>query len=170
SRGNRISVLSDNGIEPLVVFWGGLRAGVIVNPINAEIREKHVSQILHDVKPKLVFWSTELPADPRGLWTGGAPWIPFGGWDAPRPSDEDLFAKLKEASDAPVSVRPARADWSLINYTSGTTDTPKGAIWTHETYYAMTESPTDRLEITAADTILDYRHFSWSSPQILSIG
>jgi len=28
----------------------------------------------------------------------------------------------------------------------------------------------DRLEITDADTILDYRHFSWSSPQILSIG
>src|SRR5262245_18262082 len=58
ARGDRISVLSDNGIEPLIVFWGALRAGVIVNPINVEIREKHVSQILHDVAPKLVFWST----------------------------------------------------------------------------------------------------------------
>ncbi|PYM14083.1 MAG: hypothetical protein DMD81_19070 [Candidatus Rokuibacteriota bacterium] len=170
STGDRISVLADNGIEPLVVFWGALRAGVIVNPINVEIREKHVSQILHDVAPKLVFWSMELPTDPRGLWTGGAPWIPFGGWDATGPPDDDLFAKLRTASDAPVTVRPARADWSLIDYTSGTTDTPKGAIWTHEAYFAMTESPVDRLEITAADTILDYRHFSWSSPQILSIG
>jgi acyl-coenzyme A synthetase/AMP-(fatty) acid ligase len=34
----------------------------------------------------------------------------------------------------------------------------------------MCESPVDRLEITERDTILDYRHFSWSSPQILSIG
>src|SRR5437899_11916527 len=34
----------------------------------------------------------------------------------------------------------------------------------------MCESPADRLEISQADTILDYRHFSWSSPQILSIG
>jgi acyl-coenzyme A synthetase/AMP-(fatty) acid ligase len=34
----------------------------------------------------------------------------------------------------------------------------------------MSESSVDRLEITAADTILDYRHFSWSSPAILSIG
>src|SRR5207244_10486605 len=47
---------------------------------------------------------------------------------------------------------------------------PKGAIWTHEAYYAMSESPVDRLEITDTETILDYRHFSWSSPQILSIG
>src|SRR5438046_10612860 len=34
----------------------------------------------------------------------------------------------------------------------------------------MCESPVDRLEIGPDDTILDYRHFSWSSPQILSIG
>src|SRR5712692_5981592 len=53
--GDRISLLADNGIEALVVFWGALRAGVIVNPINVEIREKHVSQILHDVAPKAVF-------------------------------------------------------------------------------------------------------------------
>jgi acyl-coenzyme A synthetase/AMP-(fatty) acid ligase len=169
-RGDRISVLSDNGIEALVVFWGGLRAGVIVNPINVEIREKHVSHILHDVAPKLVFWSRELSTDPRGLGTGGAPWIPFGAWTAPSPPADDLFTRLRTASDAPVVTRPARTDWALIVYTSGTTDKPKGAIWTHEGYYAMSESPTDRLELGEADTILDYRHFSWSSPQILSIG
>ena len=168
--GDRISVLSDNGIEPLVVFWGALRAGVIVNPINVEIREKHVSQILHDVAPKAVFWSRELVSDPRALGTGGAPWFSFGTWTAPAPASDDLFGRLETESDAPVAARPARTDWSLIDYTSGTTDAPKGAIWTHETYYAMCESPIDRLELGEADTILDYRHFSWSSPQILSVG
>ncbi len=69
-----------------------------------------------------------------------------------------------------MTTRPARGDWSCINYTSGTTDTPKGVILTHEAYYAMSESSVDRLELTEADTILDYRHFSWSSPLILSIG
>jgi acyl-coenzyme A synthetase/AMP-(fatty) acid ligase len=34
----------------------------------------------------------------------------------------------------------------------------------------MSESTRDRLELGEADTVLDYRHFSWSSPQILSIG
>src|SRR5206468_1707660 len=158
------------GIEGLVVFWGALRAGVIVNPINVEIREKHVAQILHDVAPKAVFWSRELASDPRALGTGGAPWFAFGPWNAPAPPADDLFGRLRSASDAPVGARPARAGWSLIDYTSGTTDTPKGAIWTHEAYYAMCESPVDRLELGEADTILDYRHFSWSSPQILSIG
>ena len=169
-RGDRISILADNGIEPLVVFWGALRAGVIVNPINVEIREKHVSQILHDVAPKLVFWSRALPGDPRAFGTDAAEWIPFGAWDAPGPPADDLFARLRAVPETPVAAGPARGDWSLIDYTSGTTDAPKGTIWTHEAFYAMCESPVDRLEITDADTILDYRHFSWSSPQILSIG
>src|SRR5438094_6157145 len=39
--GARLSLLSDNGIEPLVVFWGALRARVVVNPINVASRERH---------------------------------------------------------------------------------------------------------------------------------
>ncbi len=58
--GDRISVLAENSIEALVILWGTLRAGVIVNPINVEIREKDIGQILHDVAPRLVFWSREL--------------------------------------------------------------------------------------------------------------
>src|SRR5439155_3372495 len=157
--GDRISVLSENTIEALVIFWGALRAGVIVNPVNVEIQDQHVSRILHEVAPKLVFWNRQLP-DPRGRLTGGASWISFGTWNAASPAADDLFTRGRVASDTPVTTRPARGDWSCINYTSGTTDTPKGAIWTHEAYYALSESPVDRLEITDADTILDYRHFS----------
>src|SRR5262245_44712738 len=167
--GDRISVLAENSIEALVILWGTLRAGVIVNPINAEIREKDIGQILNDVAPRLVFWDREL-SGLRDLKTDGTSWVPFGTLAAPDLPAGDLFAALRTASAAPVTTRPARGDWSYINYTSGTTDTPKGVILTHEAYYAMSESPVDRLEITEADTILEYRHFSWSSPLILSIG
>jgi acyl-coenzyme A synthetase/AMP-(fatty) acid ligase len=166
--GDRISVLADNGIEPLVVFWGALRSGVIVNPINGEIREQHVGRILQEVAPALVFHDRQHAALAAGA--GGVTWIPLGAWSAPDPAGDDLFARLRTVPEAPLAARPARGDWSCLNYTSGTTDVPKGAIWTHEAYYAMSESTVDRLELGEADTILDYRHFSWSSPQILSIG
>ncbi|MGH7309519.1 MAG: class I adenylate-forming enzyme family protein, partial [Candidatus Rokuibacteriota bacterium] len=167
--GDRISVLAENSIEALVILWGTLRAGVIVNPINVEIREKDIGQILHDVAPRLVFWSRELNGL-RDRTGGDAAWVPFGPLAAPDPPPDDLFALLRSAAATPVTTRPAPGAWSYINYTSGTTDTPKGVILTHEAYYAMSESSVDRLEITEADTILDYRHFSWSSPLILSIG
>jgi len=166
--GDRISVLADNAIAPLVVFWGALRSGVIVNPINVEIREQHVGRILRDVAPALVFHGPQHAA--LAAETGGATWIPLGAWRAPAPGGDDLFARLRTVPEAALAVRPARGDWSCLNYTSGTTDVPKGAIWTHEAYYAMSESTIDRLELGEVDTILDYRHFSWSSPQILSIG
>jgi len=157
--GDRISVLAENSSEALVVLWGALRAGVVVNPINVEIREKHVGQILRDVAPKLVVWSQALPGDLRSHLAG-----------VPGLAVEQLDARLAKMSDAPVATPPGRGDWSCISYTSGTTDMPKGVVWTHEAYYAMSESSVDRLQITEADTILDYRHFSWSSPSILSIG
>src|ERR1700752_3610232 len=91
--GDRISLVSDNAIEALVVFWGALRAGVIVNPINVEIREQHVSHILRSVAPKLVFWSRELPGAPRRLGLPDTPWIPLGTWGRENPPD-DLLARL----------------------------------------------------------------------------
>ena len=143
--GDRVSVLAENSIEALVVFWGALRAGVIVNPVNVEIREKHVDQILCDVAPTLVFCSGDVPAGLRGVGSAGARWISFGTLAAPDPPADDLFAALRSASDAPVTRGPGRDDWSCINYTSGTTDAPKGAIWTHEAYYAMSESSVIRV-------------------------
>ncbi len=125
--GDRISVLADNGIEALVIFWGALRSGVIVNPINVEIRRTHVRQILGEVAPRLVFKSRELSVDARAPSSGGTPWIPFGAWNAPNPAPDDLFARIRAAPKTPVADHPARGDWSLIDYTSGTTDTPKGS-------------------------------------------
>ena len=78
-----------------------------MNPINVEIREAHVGQILHDVAPRAVFWSRELPADPLRLAAGTTPWIPFGSWNAPGPPAEDLFARLHAAPADPVTARPA---------------------------------------------------------------
>src|SRR5439155_23289413 len=77
--GDRISILSDNAIEALVVFWGGLRAGVIVNPITVALQPKHASQIHHDVGPRHVFGTRERDGL-RGLPPAGAPRAPSGPW------------------------------------------------------------------------------------------
>ena len=97
--GDRVSILSENSIEALVVFWGALRAGVIVNPVNVEIRAQHVTHILEAVAPKLVFWSGALPVSPEARWI----------------RLDELHERLGGASDAAIGARPARTDWSLID-------------------------------------------------------
>src|SRR5262249_10415529 len=81
-----------------------------------------------------------------------------------------LYGRLVMASGAVVGPPPARRVGPLTTHPPGPPDAPRGAFWPHEAYYAMCESPVDRLELGEGDTILDYRHFSWSSPQILSVG
>ncbi len=171
AKGDRVSVIADNSIEALILFWGVIRSGAVVNPINLEIREKHVRQILDHVRPKLVAWSREIVTDPAALGEPDDSWMSFGEWDAGERPPGDLFAAMAASPDTPrPGPPPGPEDWVCINYTSGTTDAPKGVMWRQQDYYAMNETTIDRLEITAADTVLDYRHFSWSSPQVLSIG
>jgi acyl-coenzyme A synthetase/AMP-(fatty) acid ligase len=169
---DRVSILAENSIEALIIFFGIQRYGATLNAINLEIREKNVRQILQDVRPKLALWSRDLPSDPRPLGEGvAAPWIAFGAWDAGAWREDDLFAQLQPFSDTEVPGIAVRKDGlCFVNYTSGTTDRPKGVLVTHDAYFCQSESTVDRLELTEADTVLDYRHFSWSSPQILSIG
>jgi len=168
--GDRVSLLSDNSLEALLLFWAVLRSGAVINPINVEIRQKNIQQILHDVRPKLVFWSRDLPDHLKALGAGEQPWIAFGDLHAASRPPDDLWPLVDPMPATPPARSPAPTDLALIDYTSGTTDTPKGVVWTHAQYHAMSESSIDRLEIGPGDTLLDYRHFSWSSPQILSIG
>lgn len=169
---DRVSILAENSIEALIIFFGVLRYGAALNAINLEIREKNVQQILRDVQPKLVLWSRDLERDPRELGAAVlARWMSFGTWDAKGRPEGDLFALLEAFPDSPLPGAGARKDdLAFVNYTSGTTDRPKGVLCTHDAYFCMNESTIERLEITESDRILDYRHFSWSSPQILSIG
>jgi len=169
---DRVSVLAENSTEALIIFFGVQRYGATLNAINLEIREKNVRQILQDVRPKLVLWSRDLPSDPRPLGEGvAAPWIAFGAWDAGAWPEDDLFAQLRACPETELPGIAAKKDGlCFVNYTSGTTDRPKGVLVTHDAYFCQSESTVDRLEITEADTVLDYRHFSWSSPQIASIG
>src|SRR5439155_2673481 len=83
--GDRVSVLSENTIEALVIFWGALRAGVIVNPVNVEIREKQVGHILHGVAPSPVFCPRHPSSDLPPLVPAGTTLIPFGTWNAGSP-------------------------------------------------------------------------------------
>ena len=117
--GDRVSVLAENSIEALIVFWGTLRAGVIVNPINVEIREKHVGRILDDVAPRLVFFGRELAGDVRATWADKVASIPFGTRDADLPAD-DLFVRLEPA------------DWNAVLQTNlgGTYNFCRAAAYT----------------------------------------
>ncbi len=161
---DRVSLLGDNGSAFVALFLGIQRAGAVANPINADVNAKNVAQILHDVEPRLVFAARELPADVGAAVTAsGVDTIPF--------SDEEfdaLLAPYPATAVEPAAVEPR--DLAVIDYTSGTTATPKGVCIGREAFALMCAGPAERFGFTAGDRVLEYRSLAWASPQLLGLG
>ncbi|HEV8672562.1 MAG TPA: AMP-binding protein [Methylomirabilota bacterium] len=160
--GDRVTVLSENCWELVVLFFGIQRYGATVNPLNVEVHAKNVAQMLRDVSPRLVFWQRGIPPELAAVARdSGAEVLAF----------DELFAAL----DRYPSRRPERRtgrpdDIGILDYTSGTTATPKGVCISHAAAFYMGRSLVERLGITEADRILEYRALSWASPQCLALG
>ena len=169
---DHIAILGENCLEVLLIFYGVLRYGAAVNPVNVEESAYNIRQILQDVQPRFVLWQRALREQrPDLVPEGPAHWIPFGDWAAPEPSAGELFTLLRDLPEAPLPAPlSGPEDIGLVVFTSGTTERPKGILLSHEAYFTMVQEVVDRFEIGPTDRVLEYRAYSWESPQLLSVG
>ena len=81
----------------------------------------------------------------------------------------EIFSILRDYSydfDSPLGTKD---DIATLVFTSGTTATPKAVAATRQYVFYASLDVIDRLKVTEKDVILDYRAYSWASPQVLSI-
>jgi acyl-coenzyme A synthetase/AMP-(fatty) acid ligase len=168
--GDRVSVLADNSLELVVLFFGLQRCGAAVNPINVEVSANNVGQILHDVAPRLVLWSRAIPVALQAVIADAdLPALAFGEQNVtPGP---ELLAMLAPFPSTPLDApAPDTAAIAIINYTSGSTARPKGVCVSHEAYSHTCHAMAERLVLDPADRLLECRALSWASPQTLTLG
>jgi acyl-coenzyme A synthetase/AMP-(fatty) acid ligase len=169
---DRVTILSENSLEALILFFGVLKHGAAVNPLNVEETGQNIRQILEDVQPRLVLWQRAAFAErPEPPTAGPGTWVPFGDWEAADAAGDDLFRALRGLPEAPPPASVARPDdIGLVDFSSGTSSKPKGILLSHAAYFYMVREVVERWEIGPDDRILEYRAYGWESPQILSIG
>ena len=169
---DRVAILSENSLEALILYFGTLRYGAAVNPLNVEESGYNIQQILLDVQPRFVLWHRPSIAEHPDLAAAGpGEWIPFGDWDGPDPPADDVFRIVRQFPDGPFPAPVAGPDdIALVDFTSGTLARPKGILISHAAYFTMVQEVVDRFEIGPEDRVLEYRAYSWESPQLLSIG
>src|SRR3954468_13073756 len=145
--GDRVGVMLPNVPYFAVVYYGILRAGAVVVPMNVLLKGREVAFYLSDPEAKVLFaWHDFAEAAEKGADDAGAECILV------EPGEfEKLLAEVEPATE--VAER-ADDDTAVILYTSGTTGTPKGAELTHSNLTRNVEVATGLFEYDSDDVIL----------------
>ncbi|MER7947979.1 long-chain fatty acid--CoA ligase [Streptomyces sp. NPDC096079] len=144
--GDRVALMLPNSTQFAVLYYGVLRAGAIVVPLNPLLRAGEVRHCLADAGAALlVAWHRDGEEAAEGARLAGTRYL------AVEPAS---FAELL-AGHARVAGAGSRApgDTAVVLYTSGTTGSPKGAELTHRNIRRNVEEGVRVLGLGPSDVV-----------------
>jgi len=123
-QGDRVGVMLPNVIEFPIAYYGVLRAGGVVVPMNVLLKRREIAFYLEDSGAKLLLAWHGFGTDAReGAAEAGAELIEV---------EPQSFAELLDGREPDAELAETdEGDTAVILYTSGTTGKPKGAELTH---------------------------------------
>ena len=146
--GDRVGLMMPNVPYFPAIYYGILRAGGVVVPMNVLLKAREVAFYLEDPEAKLLFaWGDFGEAAEAGAEKAGTEVILV------KPGEfEQLLAD--QEPDRDVADRSGE-DTAVILYTSGTTGKPKGAELTHANLYRNSKGVSEKLgEMGTEDVLL----------------
>ncbi len=157
-RGDRVSLLLRNSIYYIACYYGILKAGAVVVPVNTGIAINEVCPVLKDADPKILISEKHFLRSPEVL-SALKEWVPIILSADTASEQKDALGEggmcLEEITPAYPSTRPQTTqvdmDLSSIIYTSGSTGTPKGVTLSHLNVVSNTRSIVSYLELNAQD-------------------
>ena len=171
SKGDRVALFLPNCPQYIIAFYGTLRAGGVVVPCNPLYKERELAYQLHDSTPNVLvsldmLYHVALGEDKRKpaavvLTTSVRDYLPpLLSFFAPLkgvkrhhyPDTKDLKQTLAATTPRKVDVAiNPEEDLAVLQYTGGTTGTPKGAMLTHRNLVVNT-TQLDAWSYTSAGT------------------
>src|SRR5215213_6357519 len=146
--GDRVGLMMPNVPYFPAIYYGILRAGGVVVPMNVLLKAREVAFYVEDPEAKLLFaWGDFSEAAEAGAEKAGTEVILI------KPGEfEQLLADQEPDRDM---AECSGEDTAVILYTSGTTGKPKGAELTHANLYRNSKGVSEKLgEMGKEDVLL----------------
>jgi len=152
--GDRVALYSPNCAEWVIAYYGVLKIGAVVNPLNLMLTPEEAAYVMSDCGAVAVIGSDDRIAQLAGVLerTQVRHCIAFTAAEAP--GTTDLRRILTQGPVDFIAPEIDAEHVSTIGYTSGTTGFPKGAVLTHRSILMNTAMTSTMHVRTAADIVV----------------
>ena len=152
--GDRVALQLPNIPQFLISYFGILKAGAVVVPLNVLLRAPEVAFHLGDSGARvLITWEGVLAEAAKGAEAAGVETIYAVGRAASEVAAP--FERLLDRAAPPrEAVTREPTDTAVIIYTSGTTGRPKGAELTHIQLYMNADIPGRLFDVRPDDVVI----------------
>ncbi|MDO5618701.1 long-chain-fatty-acid--CoA ligase [Kocuria sp.] len=132
--GDRVAVIAPNVAAMPIAYYGILKAGAVVVPLNPLLTGRELEGLFRDAEVSAVLVFQVMAEQVRAVVDGMREEIAVLTLDAAAGTTRDADGHLPAESSTgagPKMVQRGDDDLAVLLYTSGTTGTPKGAMLTH---------------------------------------
>lgn len=158
-KGDRCAILSHNCDQFVILWWGLMKIGAIITPLNFMLKNEEVSYIINHAEPVAFFVEDKLipnvlPIQSKLKTVRTFGYINLAGETTPDGwmNIEDLWNEKYPATEPEALIYPE--DPALLLYTSGTESAPKGVINTHLNFFTILLSAVLDLHIVKGDVFI----------------
>lgn len=164
-KGDRVGVLLYNRVEWAEVFFALGKLGGVVVPINYLLKPQEVAFILDDCEASWVIFEDALRSTVDGVRSGGDArrYVGIDGSAGDVLDYEELVSAGRLQPGRLPGGEVRSDDLFLLQYTSGTTGTPKGAMHTHATVLWNSFHQVIDYGVTADETFLVVPALCWAA-------
>ena len=152
-KGDRVTLFLPNCTEFFFWFFGTLKMGAVVNPLNVMLKERELDYLIGDCKPTVIVTTKELAAEPMKVFSkqdcSVQTMVVLGGDEGKNMINYERWVARESTAFDTVEVQTD--DLAAILYTSGTTGLPKGVMLTHSNLWINGRHCADWAETTYKD-------------------